>query len=124
MIRLLATIVALVVLTGGVLVLRDATLSTHEPVPADSSLVVVVHARTRGGEAGQTVAEMTEAQLLVCRFEVGSDLEGAPRPLGDDRFEAVLVPALDDTDRRQFRGCLQDWVIDHFRLDVESMTQR
>lgn len=124
MIRLIGAVVALVVLAGGVLVLRDATLSTHTEMPADSSLVVVVHARTRGGEKGQTVAEMTEAQLLVCRLEVGSDLEGTPRPLGDDRFEAVLVPALDDTDRRQFRGCLQDWVVDRLTLDVESMTER
>jgi hypothetical protein len=25
---------------------------------------------------------------------------------------------MDDTNRRQFRGCVEDWMIDHVRLDV------
>jgi hypothetical protein len=35
----------------------------------------------------------------------------------------VLVPALDDSNQRQFRGCLEDWVIDHVKLDVEELDQ-
>jgi hypothetical protein len=28
---------------------------------------------------------------------------------------------MDDTDQRQFRGCLEDWSIDHVRTDVERL---
>jgi hypothetical protein len=30
----------------------------------------------------------------------------------------VLEPTLDATNERQLRGCLEDWTIDHVRLDV------
>ena len=56
---------------------------------------------------------MTDAQ-------VGS----APRDVAADRpFIIELVPALDDSNQRQFRGCLEDWVIDHVKLDVEQLDQ-
>ena len=75
-------------------------------------------ARTRGGEAGQNLAEMVEAQLLTCRLEVTSDLAGPIEPLGDGRFRAVLEPAMDRTNRRQFRGCVEDFITDHLQIDV------
>lgn len=106
-----------------VLVVRDTTLSVHEPVPADSRLEVVVHSDSNGAEPGQTLEEMTEAQLLVCRLEVSSDPIGGVESLDDDRFRFVLEPSLDDTDQKQFRGCLEDFVIDHFRMDVEEMVE-
>jgi hypothetical protein len=28
---------------------------------------------------------------------------------------------MDETNRRQFRGCLEDWLVDHIRLDVVSL---
>jgi hypothetical protein len=28
---------------------------------------------------------------------------------------------MDETNRRQFRGCLEDWTVDHLRLDVEAL---
>ncbi|MDQ3680929.1 MAG: hypothetical protein M3378_10400 [Actinomycetota bacterium] len=101
-----------------VLALREATLSTHQPVAPSSLIELVVAAKTKGGEPTQTVAEMTEAQLLSCRLEVNSDLVGPLEGIGQSRFRAVLSPSLDHTDRRQFRGCLESWMIDHFQLDV------
>jgi hypothetical protein len=106
----------------GVLALREATLSTHEEVDARETRLVV-SGQTKGGEEHQTISEMVEAQVLSCRLEVESDLSGPLEHLGDDRFRAVLVPALDDSNRRQFRGCLEDWIIDHVQLDVEELTQ-
>ncbi len=103
--------------------LRAATQSTHEPVDPDSQLEIVMHVESNRAEAGQTLAEMAEAQLLVCRLEVGSDPIGPVESLGDNRFRAVLTPSLDTTDRRQFRGCLEDWVIDHTRIDVERLDE-
>ena len=109
------------VLAAGVLVMRDATLSTHQPVAADSELAVVIHARKHRGESTQSVAEMAEAVTLLCRLEVNSDPTGAIEDIGDDDFRFVLRPSLDRTDRRQFRGCLEDWRADGVLLDVVSM---
>jgi hypothetical protein len=33
-------------------------------------------------------------------------------------FRAVLAPALDETNERQFRGCLEDWTMDQLLVDV------
>jgi hypothetical protein len=33
----------------------------------------------------------------------------------------VLQPALDETNRKQLRGCLEDWTIDSVRADVVSL---
>ncbi len=105
----------------GVLALREATLSTHDQL-VGQEMEVVVSANTKGGEGGQTLAEMVEAQLLTCRLEVTSDLAGPIEPLGDGRFRAVLTPALDDTNRRQFRGCVEDFMIDHVQINVVELT--
>jgi hypothetical protein len=110
----------------GVWWLREATLSTHEQV-VGQEMEVVVSANAKGAERGQTLAEMVEAQLLTCRLEVTSDfvtseLVGPIEPLGDDRFRAVLTPALDDTNRRQFRGCVEDFMIDHVQINVVELT--
>lgn len=104
-----------------VLSLREATLSTHEPVIGDE-MELVVSANTKGGERSQTLAEMVEAQLQTCRLEVNSDLAGPIEPLGDGRFRAVLTPAMDETDRRQFRGCVEDFVIDHVQINMIQLT--
>ena len=85
---------------------------------AGSTVELVVKASEHGGEGGQTLAEMVEAQVGTCRLEVTSDVVGEIEDQGDGRFRATLAPALDETNRRQFRGCLEDWVIDHVRLDV------
>ena len=103
---------------GAVFALREATLSTHQPVQPGSQVEVVVSARTHGGEPTQRLDEMVEAQLLTCRLEVNSDFAGPIEALGDDAFSAVLTPALDETDRRQFKGCVEDFIIDHLQIDV------
>lgn len=111
-------------LVAAVFALRDATLSTHQPVADGSEVVVVVRSSTHGGEPGQTLAELTEALLLVCRLEVPSDPAGRLEDLGDGRFRTVLRPALDRSNRRQFQGCVEDWRVDHLRVDVDSMDDR
>lgn len=117
-VRLSLGTVGVVVGAVAVLALREATLSTHRPVARSSRIELVVAASRKGGEPTQSLAEMTEAQLLSCRLEVNSDLVGPLEQMGGNRFRAVLSPSLDDTDRRQFRGCLESWVVDHFQLKV------
>lgn len=83
---------------------------------------LVVEAETHGSEPGQTVAEYTRAKILVCRTEVGlSDPVIDLEPLGDGVFRTVLQPALDATNRKQLRGCLHDWNVDHLLVEVVSM---
>ena len=101
----------------GVLALREATLSTHEAVDA-RQVELVVDARSAGGEPSQTLAEMVEAHLLTCRLEVTSDLAEPIESLGDGRFRAVFEPAMDETNRRQFRGCVEDFIVDHLQINV------
>ena len=115
-------VVGLAIGVVGVLALREATLSTHEEVAARETRLVL-SGRTKGAEEHQTLSEMVEAQVLTCRLEVESDLAGPIERLGDGRYRAVLVPAMDDSNRRQFRGCLEDWVIDGVQLDVERLDQ-
>jgi hypothetical protein len=119
--RVVLGAIGLAVGVVAVLALREATLSTHEPV-AGTGIELVVSARTKGGERNQTLPEMVEAQLQTCRLEVTSDLAGPIEPLGGGRFRAVLRPAMDETNRRQFRGCVEDFMIDHVQIDVLEIT--
>jgi hypothetical protein len=107
----------------GVFALREATLSTHD-APPGRDMKLVVSAKTKDPERSQTLAEMVEAQLLTCRLEVNSDLAGPIEPLGDGRFRVILEPAMDDTDRRQFRGCVEDWIIDHVQINIVEFESR
>ncbi|MGH9264053.1 MAG: hypothetical protein ACRD1D_05120 [Acidimicrobiales bacterium] len=120
----LAALAAVGVMIGvsGALALRSATLTVHQPVPPGSQIELVLDARTRGGEHGQTLPEMVQAQVLLCRLEVSSDLVGDIEEVAAGRYRAVLAPSMDDSNRRQFRGCLEDWVIDHVRLDVVRLS--
>jgi hypothetical protein len=120
--RLALGAVGLAIGVVAVLALREATLSTHQPVTG-RGMELIVSAKTKGGEKSQRLPEMVEAQLLTCRLEVNSDLEGPIERLGDDRFRAVLVPALDQTNRRQFRGCVEDWIVDHLLVDVVELNE-
>jgi hypothetical protein len=121
LIRLILGAVGLAVGVVAVLALREATLSTHEEVDARETELVVSGER-RGGEKSQTLSELVEAQVSTCRLEVDSDLVGPLERLDDGRYRAVLAPALDETNRKQFRGCLQDWIVDHLQIDVEELT--
>jgi hypothetical protein len=111
-------VLGLIVGAVAVLALREATLSTHEKVTDADRTRVVLDARIRNEEHNQTLAETVQAVLLACRLEVSSDLEADPEPLGGGRFVATLTPPLDETNRRQFRGCLEDWTLDSLLVDV------
>jgi len=120
-VKYLGVVAAAIVGVVAVVMLRDATLSTHQDVDPDSRIELVLHVRTNSQEAGQTLDEMAEAQLLTCRLEVSSDPVSPIEDLGDGRFRVLLAPSMDETDQRQFRGCLEDWTIDHVQTDVEHL---
>ena len=113
-------LVGLAVGMVAVFALREATLSTHQRVEPDSRIELVVTAHTRGAERTHSLDELVEAQLSTCRLEVNSDLVDLVSE-GGNRYRAVLEPSMDETDRRQFRGCVEDWLIDHLSLNVLSL---
>lgn len=112
---------------GGLLVslLREATLSTHQPVSPYSRVEVTVRGSIHNTEDNQTLAEAVEAQLLTCRLEVTSDIIetlSQPEPSATEgEFTVVLQPKLDQTNRRQFKGCVEDFVTDGLQMDVLEM---
>jgi hypothetical protein len=106
----------------GIGAVRDATQSTHTQMDPASRIEVIVEADIHRGEVGQSIDEIVEAQIVTCRLEVHSDVVAEIESLGNDRFRAILSPTMDNTDQRQFRGCLEDWIIDHVRLDVVRLT--
>jgi hypothetical protein len=122
--RLALGAVGLAVGVLGVMAVRDATLSTHQAAVPGSEVEIVVSARSEGAERGQTLPELVEALLLTCRLEVPADLAGPIRDDGDGQFRVTLAPALDKTDRRQLRGCIEDWTIDQLLVDVVSFEDR
>lgn len=113
--------VGLAIAIVAVLALREATESTHSKIDPDSQVELVLDARSRHAEYGQTLPEMVQALVLTCRLEVSSDVVGPIRAMGDGRFRAVLQPALDESNRKQLRGCLEDWTIDSLRASVVSL---
>jgi hypothetical protein len=98
--------------------LQEATESRHVPIAADSTVSLDLHATRHRGSHSQTTAEMVDALLQGCRLEVNSDLDAPPVDVGDGWFHAVLRPALDPTDRKQFGGCLRDWSVGGLLVDV------
>lgn len=118
---LLLGVLGLLAGAAAVLALREATLSTHQPVADGSRTRLVLEAETENGEARQSLDEMIEAIVLACRLEVTSDLAAPMGAMGGGIFTVELTPALDQTNERQFRGCLEDWTIDHLLVDVLSV---
>jgi hypothetical protein len=119
--RVIVGALGLTVGVFGVIALREATFSTHQHVDPDSRVEIVLDAKTRHREFRQTEPEMVEALVLACRLEVSSDVVGPIKAEGNGRYRIVLQPALDDTNRKQLRGCLEDWTLDSLRADVVSI---
>lgn len=117
----LAVAVAVVALAGGIYALRAATMSTHTASPPGSRTEVVLDVSIRDAEPAADRDEMAEALVLGCRLEVSAELVGGVRHLGTNRYEFSLTPALDESDRRQLHGCLEDLRIDHLQAGVEHL---
>jgi hypothetical protein len=119
MVRVIAWSVAVVALIGGVFVLRATTMTVHDDPRPGSSTRVVFRIETRGGPG---VEPLARALLETCETRVSHDREGESfRRVDEERFEAMLQPALDRFDRREFEGCLEDRTISHVQGVVEEM---
>lgn len=106
-------------LAVGILVLRDATMSRETPVDERRDLAVQVRAQVVDEPPG-VLPGMVRALLDVCRLEVDADLVVFDS-VDADEFRFVLSPTLNESDRRQLHGCLEDARIQHLQLDVLRM---
>lgn len=64
-----------------------------------------------------------EAVYSACRADLPEASASPLRPLGDGRYRFAVTPALDASDRKEVRGCLQDLRIAHVRATVLDMTR-
>ncbi len=123
--RPIAAVVGLAVFVAGVLVLRAETLSTHVDTPPGSRTEVVIDAATKNAEPSATVPELAEALVLTCRLQVAAELiDEELREIEPSTFAFALTPALDESDRRQLIGCLEDARVDHLQADVVRLVDR
>jgi hypothetical protein len=76
---------------------------------------------SRGGqERGSPTRCALQPGRVLERVRAGRQFrpQRTDRSLGVDPFSAPLSPALDETNRRQFKGCLADFIIDHLQINV------
>lgn len=108
--------IAAMLVAAGIFVLRDAVGSRTTPVDERRDLAVQVRAHV-GREPSGLVDDMAAALMGVCRLEVNRALVAVSR-IDADEFRFVLRPTLNESDRRQLHGCLEDSRIQHLQLDV------
>jgi hypothetical protein len=106
----------------GIIVLRDTIGSRETPVDERLDLAVELRAAIID-EAPEAIEDMTHGLMGVCRLEIDADLVGAHR-LDADEFRFVLSPTLNETDRRQLHGCLEDARVQHLQVDVLDMAEQ
>lgn len=120
--RVIAAVMGLVLALGpvtvAILAMRDAMRTVHTAVPPGARTEVEVAAMVREQRRDER-RDLTEALVQTCRARVGTKL--APDGLaqtGPDRFRFTLVPGLDEFNRREMHGCLEDARMQHLQLDV------
>ena len=121
--RNVAGMVAAVVVVVGVVLLREQTMTRHQPGVPGTATEVIVNAASRNNEPASTVAELTQALVSTCRLEVDAEPVSDLERLSSEhhRYRLVLAPALDEFDQRQLHGCLEDARVNHLQLKVTRL---
>lgn len=107
--RLVALLVAGLGALVLVILLRQETMSVHTLGAPGSSTVVVVEASARPQRSTTRVAALARAQIALSRTEVHDETR-QPNVVHERpwTFTFRLEPVLDESDRRQLHGCLED----------------
>jgi hypothetical protein len=119
-------LVAGIVLVGvalAIFAMREHLETRHEEMPEASRLVVDASAEVRGSQA--RAPSMARGLVASCVVEAADEAQVVRFTwLGHGRFRFVTRPALDDPDRRQLHGCLEDLRVPRLLVGVETMTVR
>jgi hypothetical protein len=120
-IRILLVGLVIVALAVGVIVMREALETRHEVMPARSHLVVDASASVRGPR--ENASSLARGLVAACTVEAATEAQVVRFTWrGQGRFRFVTRPALDEPDRRQLRGCLEDLRVPRLLVSVDDMT--
>jgi hypothetical protein len=81
-------------------------------------LPVDAHGEARGELEADDDASLRDAADDVLEGELLED-DGAQQ----GHFRATFAPSMDQTNRRQFRGCVEDFSTDHLQVDIVEMAE-
>lgn len=117
-------LIAVLVVSGFAIdALADATMSRETPVDPSSHLEVVIEARVVR-EPNMSLHDVLYALVTTCRTQVDARADDAGLvEIDDDRFRIVITPAVNESDRRQLHGCIEDARVQHLQAEVLSMRQ-
>ena len=112
----------LAVMAASVMVILEFTQARPDPSSATEATNIEIGVAQR--QSSQPVVSVAEALWVSCRLRVPSSVELIQiEGTGVDTARMVLHPALGETDRRQFVGCLQDATIDRINADVLTVVK-
>lgn len=118
--RVLAWVTAALVVGAGVLFLRAELMTVDIPQPEGSYTDVVLAVSIREDEAVRE--EMARGLVSTCRLLVNADVvEDTFTTVDDGVFAFRVRPGLDEFDRRELRGCLEDLKVQHLLADVRLL---
>jgi len=104
----------------GVLAMREALETRHEVMPPGSRLVVDASASVRGPR--EHAPSLARGLVAACTVEAATESRVIRFTWqGAGRFRFVTQPALDEPDRRQLRGCLEDLRVPRLLVSVHDM---
>ena len=121
MIRVVVAGILVAGMVVGVLAMREALETRHEVMPPGSHLVVDATASVRGPR--EHAPSLARGLVAACAVEAATDSQVVRFTWqGRGRFRFVTRPALDEPDRRQLRGCLEDLRVPRLLVSVHDMT--
>jgi hypothetical protein len=117
--RIVVGVIVVVLTIVGVIVLRNNSMTVHERMPRDSALFVAAEARWR--VADSTAPTLARALTIQCVAETSVRHTAASFAWDDGAFTFEVLPALDDADQRQLKGCLSDFRMPRLIVAVDEM---
>jgi hypothetical protein len=119
-IRIVVAGVLVAALVAGVVAMREALETRHEVMPLRSQLVVDGSASVRGPR--EHAPSLARGLVAACMVEAATEAQVVRFTWrGAGRFRFVTRPALDEPDRRQLRGCLEDLRVPRLLVSVHDM---
>ncbi len=117
--RVLATGVAVLLVIGGILVLRDATQTRAEPGAERGETHIRLAISQRGNS--QPAEEIAEALWIACHGRLPATASvGEMDQLDVETVDLVVDQGMGPLRRRRFFGCLEDATLEHVSARVEQ----
>jgi hypothetical protein len=120
MMRVALAGIVVIALALGVSFMREELETRHEVMPPGSRLVVDATAQVRGSPAHAEA--LARGLVSACLVETAPGFDLTSFEWGQhEQFRFTTRPSLDDPDRRQLRGCLEDLRIPRLLVSIDHM---